>query len=146
MRTIYRPRDGGPPIRLPNEWERADCERVDRWQHEAGTVVWWGYGLRVPLLMVQRRSPSLVMELDRVMHGIPEERPVLTRTGRQAVYVSDVVALYADGTLEFRETKNTRRRGPEYEKWWLKRQILLAMGIELVVVGRDGQPAEDIDP
>ncbi len=115
-------------INFANEWEAADARRVEAWRL-AGTVRQWWYGLRIPLWIMGSNGLWL---------------PVLTRTGRQAIHRTDVVAWFADDTLEVRETKSARRSGPEYERWWLKHQILRAMGVHAVIIGRDGQPVEDV--
>lgn len=143
-RTIYRARDGRL-VRVANEWEAEDCARADRWL-EAGTIDWWGYGLKIPLRLWWPPLVPLVEDGLEVFRVEGESRPIRTRTGKQMLYITDVVIRPAgQRELEFREMKNKRRSGPEYEKWWLKRQILLAMGIEPIIIGRDGQPVEEED-
>ena len=120
-------------VKYANPWEAEEAARLDRWQ-ATGTVRSWWYGLRIPLSVRERCSWTTV----------PDDLSVVTRTGRQAVYVADFLVWFTDGTVEWREVKNNRRSGPEYEKWWLKRQVLRAMGIHLTIVGRDGQPVWDV--
>lgn len=104
-----------------NSWEAEEAERLDRWV-KAGTATCW--------------RPQVKVEL--TIGG----KPVFTRTGRRMVYIVDFLVEFKDGTWEYREMKG-RRSGPAFELWYLKAQILKGMGINVVLVGRDGQPVEE---
>jgi hypothetical protein len=110
--------------KFDSPWEAEHAERLDRWK-AAGTVQEWSYNVTIPLFIGRTK--------------------VLTRTGRQAIYKLDFRVKFADGTVELHEVKSNRRRGPEFERWWLKLQIVRAMGLRITLVGCDGQPVEDVE-
>lgn len=112
-------------VRYDSAVEAQHAARLDRWKAEGGVVEWRRWTDRIPLRI--------------------GTRPVLTPGGRQMTYLPDFWVEFKEGPSEIQDVKGGRwRSAPSFPAFWLKRQILLAMGVHVTIIGPDGQPVEGV--
>lgn len=109
-------------VRYDSQVEAKHAARLDKWK-EAGSVKEW------------------TRDVPRITLVGANKRVLRTRTGKPMTYRYDFDVTFADGTVEKQECKGWLR-SPDVARWWTIREIVRCMGIEIVLIGADGQKVE----